>query len=85
MRILLLIAFSLLLVGCENETPRGENVPLDKVPQAVMDVAKQKLPGITFEQAWTTPTGNYEVRGRDPKGKVRDIQLTPSGEIVEVD
>ena len=85
MRTLLLILAFLLFAGCGRETPSGQNVPLDKVPQEVMDVAKQKLPGITFEQAWTTPTGNYEVRGRDKNGKVRDIQLKPSGEIVEVD
>jgi len=85
MRTFLLIVFSVLMAGCGDVSPSGQNVPLDKVPQEVMDVAKQKLPGITFEQAWTTPTGNYEVRGRDKNGKVRDIQLKPSGDIVEVD
>jgi len=85
MRMFLLIVFSVLMAGCEHETPSGQNVPLDKVPPGVMGVAKQELPGITFEQAWTTPTGNYEVRGRDKNGKVRDIQLKPSGDIVEVD
>jgi len=85
MRSFLLVVFSVLLAGCGQETPSGKNVPLNKVPQAVMEVAKEKLPGITFEQAWTTPTGNYEVRGRDKNGKVRDIQLKPSGDVVEVD
>ena len=85
MRMLMLIVVSVLIAGCGHESPSGQNVPLDKVPQEVMSVAKQKLPGITFEQAWTTPTGNYEVRGRDKNGKVRDIQLKPSGDVVEVD
>ncbi len=85
MRIVLALLFSLLLIGCEHEESDGPNVPLDKVPQKVMDVAKKELPGITFEQAWTTPKGNYEVRGRDKNGKVRDIQVKPTGEIVEVD
>jgi len=85
MRTFLLIVFFVLMAGCEQETPSGQNVPLDQVPQKVMDVAKQKLPGITFEQAWTTPTGNFEVRGRDENGKVRDIQLKPEGDIVEID
>lgn len=85
MRIVLTLLFSLLLIGCENEEMDGQNVPLEKVPEKVMEVAKQKLPGITFEQAWTTPKGNYEVRGRDKNGKVRDIQVKPTGEVVEVD
>lgn len=85
MRNLLIVFAVVLFVGCGHEKPSGHNVPLEKVPQKVMEVAKQKLPDISFEQAWTTPTGNYEVRGRDQNGKVRDIQVKPSGEIVEVD
>ncbi len=77
----------LLLAGCGgcSETPKGENVPLDQVPEPVMKVAKEKLPGVTFEQAWKTPDGNYEVRGKAKNGKVRDIQIKPDGTIVEVD
>ena len=83
--VVLIVMASGLFVGCNHEEESGQNVPLDKVPQKVMEVAKQKLPNITFEQAWTTPTGNYEVRGRDKNGKVRDIQIKPTGDIVEVD
>lgn len=82
------LAFALLLsliMGCGGREPTGKNVPLDQVPATVMNVAKEKLPNIAFEQAWTTPSGNYEVRGRDKNGKVRDIQIKPSGDIVEVD
>ncbi len=50
-----------------------------------MAVAKDKLPGVTFEQAWKTPDGNYEVRGKAQNGKVRDIQVKPNGDVVEVD
>ena len=74
----------LLVVGCESK-PKGENVDLDKVPEPVMKVAKEKLPDVKFEQAWKTPNGNYEVRGKGKNGKVRDIQVKPNGDVVEVD
>ncbi len=73
------------MIGCGEIEPGAKNVPLEKVPDPVMKVAKEKLPNVTFEQAWTTPKGNYEVRGKDKNGKVRDIQVKPDGEVVEVD
>ena len=74
-------------VGCGgcSDKPKGENVALDQVPEPVMKVAKEKLSGITFEQAWKTPNGNYEVRGKAKNGKVRDIQVKPDGTVIEVD
>ncbi len=77
----------LLLAGCGgcSDKPKGENVALDQVPEPVMKVAKEKLPGVKFEQAWKTPNGNYEVRGKEKGGKVRDIQVKPNGTVVEVD
>lgn len=83
--IMLALTLSLLfVVGCESK-PKGENVDLDKVPEPVMKVAKEKLPDVKFEQAWKTPNGNYEVRGKGKNGKVRDIQVQPDGIVVEVD
>ena len=80
-----MLALTLLfVVGCESK-PKGENVELDKVPEPVMKVAKEKLPDVKFEQAWKTPNGNYEVRGKGKNGKVRDIQVKPDGTVVEVD
>ena len=82
---MLALTLSLLfVVGCESK-PKGENVELDKVPEPVMKVAKEKLPDVKFEQAWKTPDGNYEVRGKGKNGKVRDIQVKPDGTVVEVD
>jgi len=82
-RILLLLC----AVGCGgcSDKAKGENVVLDQVPEPVMKVAKQKLPDVKFEQAWKTPTGNYEVRGKAKNGKVRDIQIKPDGTVVEVE
>lgn len=85
MRAAVVMLALLFVVGCGEKTPSGENVELDKVPEPVMKVAKEKLPDVKFEQAWKTPTGNYEVRGKAKNGKVRDIQVKPDGTVVEID
>jgi hypothetical protein len=83
----LLCGIILLLVsaGCGEDHAQSANVPLEQVPERVIKVAEDKLPGVTFEQAWKTRKGNYEVRGRAKDGKVRDIQIAPSGEVIEID
>ena len=85
MRSVVMMVALLFVVGCGEKTPKGENVELDKVPEPVMKAAKEKLPDVKFDQAWKTPNGNYEVRGKAKNGKVRDIQVKPDGTVVEVD
>lgn len=80
-----MMCLGVVLAGCGEKESKSADVPLKDVPQPVMDVAKEKLPGVNFDQAWKTKNGNYEVRGKTKDGKVRDIQVKPSGEVVEVD
>ena len=85
MRSVVMMLALVFVFGCGEKTPKGENVELDKVPEPVMKAAKEKLPDVKFDQAWKTPNGNYEVRGKAKNGKVRDIQVKPDGTVVEVD
>ena len=39
--VLMLVPVMLLVVGCGESTPSGENVALDQVPQPVMKVAEE--------------------------------------------
>ena len=77
-----------LLAGCQRQegtAPKSEYISLKSVPENVMKTAREKLPDVTFEKAWKTRKGNWEVQGKQANGKVRDIQVTPAGEVVEVD
>lgn len=76
---------SITITGCGGKIEKTEIVPLDKVPAAAMDAAKTKLPDVKFDTAWKTKNGNYEIRGKSAEGKVRDLQVTEAGKVVEVD
>jgi hypothetical protein len=71
-------------VGCTQERKK-EAVPLDQIPEPVMKVAKDQLPGVKFERAVRKPNGEYEILGKDKQGKTREIDITPSGEVTELD
>jgi len=73
------------LVGCEGKVEKTEMVPLEQVPAAAMKAAKEKLPDVKFESVWKTKNGNYEVRGKAANGRVRNLQVTDAGKVVEVD
>ena len=74
----------LLLIGC-GQGPKAELVPLDDVPENVMKVARDKLPDVTFEQCVKRPDGVYVIGGKEIRGKIREIELTEDGEIVEIE
>ena len=81
-------AFVLLLLavlgGCARESS-GAPIPLAQVPESIMKISREKLPDVTFDRAVKRPDGSYEISGKDKKGKVRDVELTATGEVTEVE
>lgn len=83
--------FAILLlnaIGCVDAFDKTEMIPIDKVPESVLKVAKEKLPGVKFDSAWTEKEGDklfYEVRGKSADGKTRDIKISPDGKVMEMD
>ena len=78
----------LTIAGCGEAFEKTDMVPIDKVPETVMKVAKEKLPGVKFDAAWTENAGYkivYEVRGKSSDCKTRDIKISPEGSVLEVD
>lgn len=74
--------------GCTEALEETEMVPIEQVPETVMQVAQENLPDVKFETAWIEKEGNetyYEVRGKSADGKTRDIKVSPEGKVAEVD
>ena len=84
MRRFCLCLWACFAVGCGSESG-GELVPLDKVPESMLQTAKEKLPDVQFETGLKRSDGSFEVRGKDKQGKVRDVEFSATGEFVEVE
>lgn len=89
---LLGLVLSAALTGCGDrgeDLGKLESIPVSEVPESVMKVAAEKLPGIEFEQAWKEVEEGgevaYEIRGRDDRGKTRELKVTETGEVLEVE
>ena len=75
-----------LVVGCGGAaTQNRDEIPLADVPENVMKVAKEKLPDVTFDKAWRKKNGEYEVSGKNKKGKVREIDIKPDGTVTDIE
>jgi hypothetical protein len=76
----------LAVCGCAGEAPEAEDaVPLDQVPAAALKAAQGRAPGVKFESAWKGVINGkevYEIRGKTKEGKIREVEVTPAGEVV---
>jgi hypothetical protein len=72
-------------VGCSEAPKKAERLAVKDVPENLMTIAKEKLPGVTFDQVIRKSSGVYEIIGKDETGKVREVELTPEGEVVEIE
>jgi hypothetical protein len=48
----------------------------EDVPPEIMKIAKEKVPDVTITGAYKEGP-NYELRGKDKKGKLHEIDITP--------
>lgn len=85
-----LLAASLLAVACGCERPplADEVVPIDRIPANVMEVARKELPGYRFHTATKFKADGedaYEIRGKDARGKTREVEVSASGKVIEIE
>jgi hypothetical protein len=76
------------VLGCESEPKGDEIVPIERVPANVMEVARKQLPGFTFDTAYKMKIDGkeaYEVRGKDKRGKVREVEVSDAGEVIAIE
>lgn len=92
MRLIAWFGGFLLLVtsGCGEILEPTEMVPIEKLPDPVLKTAQEKLPDVKFDTAWKEHEQEdgeevFEVRGKTKSGKTRDIKVTASGKVLEVD
>jgi hypothetical protein len=79
----------LFAVGCESSPPKSDEiVPIERVPANVMEVARKQLPGFTFDTVFRMKIEGkdaYEVRGKDKRGKVREVEVSADGVVIAVE
>lgn len=75
---------ALALAGCGEKAGKKTAMEMKDIPPEIMKVAKEKLPGITFDAAYREANGSYELRGKDKSGKVREIDIKPDGTVEEL-
>jgi hypothetical protein len=74
--------------GAPPSPATGEWKPIAEVPAELMAAAQKELPQVKFESARKiTVYGKErtEIRGKAPNGKVREVEVTPEGKVVEVE
>jgi hypothetical protein len=74
--------------GCGEEVERGEAVTFDQLPPGSMEAATKALPEVKFElvrKAKFNGQDAYEIRGKDKRGKVREVEVSTSGQILEIE
>jgi hypothetical protein len=89
MRVCLLFAPLLVVAcGCENEPKSDEVIPIADVPVKILNVAKKELPGYTFDTAFKMKIEGkdaYEVRGKNSRGKTREVEIAVDGKVLRVE
>lgn len=78
------------LAGCGEKAKQSDKpITLDQVPEAAMKAAtaaaKKAYPDMKFETATLRGENVYELTGKSKNGKVHDVEVTATGEILEVE
>ncbi|RUL84946.1 hypothetical protein [Tautonia sociabilis] len=89
----LLLALLPAVAGCgdrQEESARmaRRTMTVASVPDEPRAAAEKALPGVEFEDAWANVDGegqlhSYELRGRAANGRIREVRVSPSGEVLE--
>jgi hypothetical protein len=75
--------------GITSDTVR-KPVPVGELPDPVLKAARKAIPGVEFNEAWKNldrgvTLQSYEVRGRTANGKIREVRVSTTGKILEME
>ena len=81
------LLLAVLLGGCgKAAAPKTKEViPIEQVPTAVMNAAQTKKPDVKFHTVVKTADGIYEVQGKTKTGKIVEVEVSETGEILLVE
>ena len=91
-RFLLVVVGFLAISGCGEEGVTPDTIrkplPIAEVPDLVLKAAQKDLPDVTFTDAFENlekgvTLQSYEIKGRNAKGKIREVRVSLTGEILE--
>jgi hypothetical protein len=68
-----------------NDRINAVMVSLNEVPEPLVKKAEATLPEVKFDHARKLSNGNYEIRGKAKNGKVREVELNSTGDVVEIE
>jgi hypothetical protein len=74
--------------GCGDEVDRAEPMPLDKLPAGSLETASKALPGVKFDRARKAKFQGqdaYEIIGKDQRGKIREVEVSTEGKVLEIE
>ena len=78
----------LVLNGCGSKPATDTSVPISEVAPELVQVAQQTLPGVKFETARKkTVKGEevFEIRGKLPNGKIKEVEVNAAGQVIAVE
>lgn len=73
--------------GCgKAAAPKTKSaVPLDQVPAVVMKAAQKKEPDVKFNTVIKSAEGFYEVQGKTKAGKIIEVEVSETGDVLKVE
>ncbi len=79
----------LAVAGCGKQpAPKNAFVPIAEIEPKLVKIAQDKLPDVKFDSARKIQVYGqdaYEIRGKMANGKIREVEVTASGDVVEVE
>jgi hypothetical protein len=87
MRGVVVVALVLLVSGC-GPSPAAKTktvIATEQVPPAVMKAAQTREPQVKFNKVLKTSEGIYEVQGKNPAGKIIEVEVSEAGEVLKVE
>lgn len=76
------------VVGCTSAPESDEIIPIEQVPAPILDVARRELPGYTLDTVYQMKVEGkvaYEIKGKDKRGKVREVEISSTGEVLAIE